>query len=56
MLAEFKQARVRGRVLSGMKAERDTIETALGGLRALWRSPGDCEHIAGGLRLAGVSD
>ncbi len=55
-LSEFKEARSRDLRLSGMKADRETIESALGGLRALWRRSKDWEHIAEGLRLAGMPD
>lgn len=55
-LTEFKEARIRDQRLSGMKADSDTIESALGGFRALWRRPEDWEHIAQGLRFAGMPD
>ncbi|MBS9717555.1 hypothetical protein J4E70_11415 [Pseudohalocynthiibacter aestuariivivens] len=55
-LAEFKEARVRDQHLSGLRADADTIETALGGFRTMWRRPDDWEHIAQGLRLAGLPD
>ena len=55
-LAEFKKARLRDQRLSGTKADADTIETGLGGFRALWRRIEDWEHIAQGLRLAGMPD
>lgn len=55
-LTEFKEARIRDQRLSGMKADSDSIESALGGFRALWRRPEDWEHIAQGLRLAGMPD
>ncbi len=55
-LAEFKRARVRDQRLSGIKAGADTIETGLGGFRALWRRVEDWDHIAQGLRLAGMPD
>jgi TolB-like protein len=55
-LAEFKEARVRDQRLSGTKAGADTIDSALGGFRVLWRRPEDWDHIAHGLRLAGLPD
>lgn len=55
-LAEFKEARIRDQRLSGMKADAETIESALGGFRVLWRRNEDWEHIAQGLRLAGMPD
>lgn len=55
-LAEFQRARVRDQRLSGMKPDANTIETGLGGFRALWRRKEDWEHIAQGLRLAGLPD
>ncbi|SLN28172.1 Bacterial transcriptional activator domain protein [Roseovarius albus] len=55
-LAEFKDARTRDQRLSGMKVGANTIETALGEHRVLWRRKEDWEHIAQGLRLAGLPD
>lgn len=54
-LAEFKKARIRDQHLSAMKVDADTIEPALGGFRVLWRRNEDWEHIADGLRLAGMA-
>lgn len=55
-LAEYKKARIRDQRLSGAKIDADTIESALGGFRALWRRKEDWEHVAQGLRLAGMPD
>lgn len=55
-LAEFEQARSRDMRLSGMECVADTIETTLGGFRDLWRRRQDWEHIAQGLRMAGMPD
>lgn len=55
-LSEFKEARFQDLRLSGMTARSDTIESALGGFRGLWRRLEDWEHIAQGFRLAGLPD
>ena len=55
-LAEYKNARIRDQRLSGAKIDVDTIVSALGGFRVLWRRLEDWEHIAQGLRLAGMPD
>ena len=55
-LEEFKQAITKDRRLTRINAKCETVEAALGGLRALWRRTEDWEHIADGLRLAGLPD
>ncbi|WP_176228617.1 BTAD domain-containing putative transcriptional regulator [Roseovarius litorisediminis] len=55
-LAEFKEARLRDQRLAGTKAKANTIESALGGFRVLWRRQEDWEHIAQGLRLSGMPE
>ncbi len=55
-LGEFKKARVRDLQVSGLNTNAETTEAALGGFRVLWRRPQDWDHIAEGLRLAGMPD
>ena len=53
-LNEFKQSIAKDRRLMGLDTSCETVEASLGGLRELWRRPEDWDHIANGLRLAGM--
>lgn len=55
-LEEFIEARRQDQHRAGLPVNVETVEKALGGQRVMWRRPEDWEHIAQGLRLAGMAD
>lgn len=55
-LSEFIRMRRREFASRGIAIQADTVESLAGAYRSMWRNPGDWEHLAGGLRMAGLPD
>lgn len=53
-LAEFIRMRRQEFASRGIDVKDDTVEGLAGAYRAMWRDPGDWEHLADGLRKAGL--
>ncbi|MDI3336794.1 BTAD domain-containing putative transcriptional regulator [Defluviimonas aestuarii] len=55
-LSEFIRMRRREFASRDIIIQNDTVESLAGAYRPMWRNPGDWEHLAGGLRKAGLPD